>query len=230
VKDNGIGIRREFLPHIFESFSQDQRPETRNIQGTGLGLAIVKRIVTQLNGQISVESKEGEGSEFKVDLPLILADQDEKTRAENKAEIKLAGRHILLCEDNPLNTEIAKVMLSSAGAHVDAAANGEEGVEMFKACSENYYDAVLMDIRMPFMDGLDASRTIREMDRKDAGLVPIIAMTADAFEEDIEHCHEAGMQEHITKPINPDNLYKVLSKCIYDAEQTKLKNSSNSGS
>ena len=91
-------------------------------------------------------------------------------------------------------------------------------------------DIVITDIRMPFMDGLDASRTIREMDRKDAGLVPIIAMTADAFEEDIEHCHEAGMQEHITKPINPDNLYKVLSKCIYDAEQTKLKNSSNSGS
>ena len=230
VKDNGIGIRREFLPHIFESFSQDQRPETRNIQGTGLGLAIVKRIVTQLNGQISVDSKEGEGSEFKVDLPLTPADQNEKIQAENKAEIKLAGRHILLCEDNPLNTEIAKVMLSSAGAHVDTAANGEEGVEMFKASSENYYDAVLMDIRMPFMDGLDASRTIREMDRKDAGLVPIIAMTADAFEEDIEHCHEAGMQEHITKPINPDSLYKVLSKCIYDAEQTKLKNSSKSGS
>lgn len=213
VQDTGIGIRPEFLPHIFESFSQERRTETKNILGTGLGLAIVKRTVKLMGGTVTVESRINEGSAFRVALPLSLASPNQQP--ENGDDLpaeSLAGRIVLLCEDNPLNTEIARMLLQNQDLAVESAANGLLGVEKFKASAVGYYSAVLMDIRMPEMDGYEATRAIRALPRQDAAAVPIIAMTADAFDEDIRNCREAGMNDHVTKPIDPSHLFRVLKK------------------
>jgi signal transduction histidine kinase len=213
VRDTGIGIRPEFLPHIFESFSQDRRPETQNIPGTGLGLAIVKRTVTQMGGKITVESRLNEGSEFCVALPLPRAGDERRLDAkEAEPEISLAGRAVLLCEDIPLNTELARMLLQSRGLTVTCAANGRLGVEAFKASPPGRFSAVLMDMRMPEMDGCEAARAIRSLPRPDAASVPIIAMTASALEEDAQSCREAGMNDCVDKPIDPDQLFRVLKK------------------
>ncbi len=213
VRDTGIGIRPEFLPHIFESFSQDRRPETQNILGTGLGLAIVKRTVDQMGGTVAVESVMNGGSVFRVALPLPLARPDQLPETESALPaVSLAGRTVLLCEDNPLNTEIARMLLQNQGLTVECAANGRLGVERFQASAPGHFFAVLMDLRMPELDGYEAARTIRALPRSDAASVPIIAMTADAFEEDIRSCYEAGMNGHVTKPIDPDQLFRVLKR------------------
>ncbi|MEA5051632.1 MAG: ATP-binding protein [Oscillospiraceae bacterium] len=211
VRDTGIGIRPEFLPHIFESFSQDRRPETQNILGTGLGLAIVKHTVTQLGGTVAVESVLQEGSVFRVALPLPRAKADQQRQAKPDLPARsLAGRAVLLCEDNPLNTEIARTLLQNEGLSVECAANGRLGAEAFQASQPGHFFAVLMDLRMPEMDGYEAARTIRALPRPDAATVPIIAMTADAFEADIRNCYAAGMNGHVVKPIDPDHLFRIL--------------------
>ena len=213
VQDTGIGIRPEFLPHIFETFSQDRRPETANVLGTGLGLAIVRRTVAQMGGSISVESTVNVGSVFRVALPLPRARADQRPAAEDALPAAdLAGRTVLLCEDNPLNTEIARMLLQNQGLLVECAANGRLGVEIFQAAEPGHFSAVLMDIRMPEMDGCEAARAIRALPRPDAASVPIIAMTADVFEEDIQSCREAGMNDHVTKPIDPDRLFRIIKK------------------
>ena len=215
VEDNGIGISEEFLPKLFEPFSQEHRPEAAHVAGTGLGLSIVKRIVDLMGGTIRVRSAVGVGTRFEVDLPLKLVQKMGQAQKTDAAQSEsLAGKTILLCEDNYLNTEIATILLTEKGLVVDAAQNGREGLEKFSASAPGKYAAILMDIRMPVMDGYEATRALRALDRADAARVPVIAMTGDAFEEDIRQAHEAGMDDHLTKPIDPDRLFAVLREHI----------------
>ncbi len=215
IKDDGIGISAEFLPHIFEPFSQEKRPGFESV-GTGLGLSIVKQLVDLMGGTIEVHSQIGKGTEFIVRLqfretsdgPEITEDTTSLSAAD------LNGRRILLCEDNELNREIAVTLLTKHGMIVETAANGQEGVQMFLASAQGTFDAILMDLRMPVMDGITAAKTIRALERKDAGTVPIIAMTADAFTEDVQKCLAAGMNGHLAKPIDPKKLFQTLLRLI----------------
>ena len=222
VSDTGIGICPEFLPHIFDAFSQERRPESANILGTGLGLAIVKRIVDLMHGSIAVDSAPGQGSRFVVELPLPPAREDvPPDAADAPAAPDLRGRCVLLCEDNYLNTEIARNLLEEKGMRVLAAENGERGVACFRASAPGEISAILMDLRMPVMDGLEAARHIRALDRPDAARVPILAMTADAFGEDLRSCADAGMDGHVTKPLAPRTLLQALQQAIGKNETPK---------
>lgn len=214
VRDNGIGMSRDFLSKIFLPFAQELRPQAGNVTGTGLGMAIVKSYVDFMRGNISVESQPGRGSLFTVELP-VEADAASGAPAgvRRAAPVDLTGRRILLCEDNELNIEIARSIICARGMIVDCAVNGQEALERFRTSPESYYDAVLMDIRMPVMDGLEAAAAIRGLYRADAD-VPIIAMTADAFAEDIQKCLDAGMNAHITKPLDPELLCAVIADSI----------------
>ena len=207
VRDSGIGISAKFLPHIYEPFAQ----EHEGGGGTGLGLSIVKRLVDMMGGSIKVKSVPGQGTEFLVSLRIPTAKASDRTQKNSAASVhSLDGARILLCEDNELNTEIAKTMLENMGAAVVCAADGKQGVEAFAASAPNEFDAVLMDIRMPVMNGLKAAAAIRALDRPDARTTPIIAMSADAYDEDIKKCLAAGMNSHTSKPISPDQLFAVL--------------------
>ena len=214
VSDDGIGISPAFLPHVFEPFSQEKRRGYESV-GTGLGLSIVKQLVDLMGGTIAVQSEEGKGSVFTVRLHFEEAQTPAAPRAAlSAAGTDLAGRKVLLCEDNELNREIAVALLADRGIAADPAADGRAGVAKFGASAAGEYAAILMDIRMPVMDGYEATRAIRGLDRPDAVTVPIIAMTADAFEEDIRKCLDAGMNSHIAKPIDPDTLYRTLAAFI----------------
>ena len=215
VRDNGIGISEKFQKILFEPFTQEGRNDNSEMRGSGLGLAIVKKTIDAMGGTIRVKSRVGEGAEF---LFVIECDyvtekngggKPQTAPAEDPAE-QLNGRHILLCEDHPLNQEIAKTLLTRKNILVDIAENGQAGVEHFAASAIHYYDAVLMDIRMPVMDGYEATRAIRALDRPDAKTVPIIAMTADAFEQSAREAKAAGMTAYVTKPIEPGTLFAVL--------------------
>jgi CheY-like chemotaxis protein len=215
VEDNGIGISPEFLPQLFEPFSQEQRPEAANIQGTGLGLSIVKRIVDLMGGTIDVRSEVNKGTAFVVELPIICEDTagDEKLKEEYPA-VNLSGKQVLLLEDNYLNAEIATLMLKEKGIIVTLAENGKVGVEKFAASAPGTFDAILMDIRMPVMNGYDATRSIRSMERPDSKTIPIIAMTADAFVEDLRRAKDAGVNDYLAKPIDANKVYAALSKAL----------------
>jgi len=212
VTDNGIGMAEDFLPHIWDAFSQVQT-NTRNETGTGLGMSISKWLVDRMNGNISVKSKLGEGSTFKVTLSLPV-NEIESVSAEDGKFVDLKGKRILLVEDNELNREIAEDLLSDEGIEVVTAENGQSAVEVFAASEENHFDAILMDIIMPVMDGLEATRNIRGLERCDSQTVPIVAMTANAFESDADKSYEAGMNAHLTKPLRIDILKMTLSKLI----------------
>ncbi|HUM83097.1 MAG TPA: transporter substrate-binding domain-containing protein [Lachnospiraceae bacterium] len=212
IEDNGIGMDEEFQKKMFEPFTQEVSPAARNIQGTGLGLSIVKQIVTLMGGTISVNSRKGEGTRFEILLPVKIAEGMEKKETGRSAEDALFGKHVLLCEDNEMNTEIAKKVIESRGLIVSHAENGEIGVKKFSDSAVGYYDVVLMDLRMPVMDGFMAAEKIRKLDRMDASSVPILAMSADAYEEDIEKCRRAGMNGHISKPIDNAKLFDALEK------------------
>jgi len=215
IEDTGIGISDDFLPRMFEPFAQEHRPEAGNVEGTGLGLAIVSKMVELMQGNISVESKVGSGTTIIVDLPIELAEGANAAEAEVKTMAKsLNGRRVLLAEDNRINMEIATILLREAGVDYEWAENGEKAVEKFSASEEQYYDAVLMDVRMPVMNGYEAAEAIRNLDRSDAAEVPIIAMTADAFTDDIRKCLEAGMNAHVAKPIDPQRLYTVIASLV----------------
>jgi signal transduction histidine kinase len=221
VSDNGVGMSEEFQKAIFNPFTQEGRNDTFASRGTGLGMTITKRLVDLMDGTIRVESRLGQGSTFFVDLPFKTVPAKVSACADvnaEKATIQdasvLSRRHILLCEDHPLNQEIAKVLLEGKQIIVSTAEDGKIGVEMFRNSSPGYYDAVLMDIRMPVMDGIEATKTIRALDRPDAKTVPIIAMTADAFADDVQRCREAGMIGHIAKPIDPETLYSTILRAI----------------
>ena len=215
VEDNGIGMTKEFLDVIFEPFAQETMFRPTNVTGTGLGMSIVKGIVQQMSGEIAVESEVGKGSKFTVTLPLQIINDIPKIKSEkvtSTEDYDLKGKNILLVEDNAINMEIAKEMLEMFGANVVEAWNGLEAVEKFSQAQINEFDLILMDMQMPKMDGCTATKEIRNMDRKDAKSIIIIALTANAFAEDIAATSAAGMNGHISKPIDFKQLLSTISK------------------
>ncbi|MEA4923118.1 MAG: PAS domain-containing protein [Eubacteriaceae bacterium] len=216
VRDNGIGMNEEFQQHMFEAFAQEENDEEPEQQGTGLGLAIVKQLVDLMNAEITVKSKKNEGTEYRIHFAFPVSKEAVNT-AEKSSSVsidKLKGKRVLMAEDHPLNRMIAQKTLEKAGMIVTAVENGREAVDRFKSVAENFFDAVLMDIRMPVMNGHDATQAIRLLDRLDAKTVPIIAMTANAFETDVEKSIRSGMNEHLSKPIEPEEMYETLAKLI----------------
>ena len=217
VEDTGIGMSEEFLKNIFEPFAQEHTDARSVYQGTGLGMAIVKNLVDKMGGSIDVISKEGKGSTFTIMLHFEIADKDEVAAAENdECKDTIEGLNLLLAEDNKLNAEIADTLLSDEGATVIVVHNGEEVVKAFEDSEPGTYDAILMDIMMPKLDGLSATRTIRALEREDAGRIPIIAMTANAFEEDARKCFAAGMDAHLSKPLQMESVIKTIARCCKD--------------
>jgi signal transduction histidine kinase/ActR/RegA family two-component response regulator len=220
ISDTGIGITSEFQEHLFEPFSQEGRNDVSEHRGSGLGLSIVKKLVDLMGGTISVQSEVGHGTTFLMDLEFDTVALRQEAQANEFSETEsigthfLFGKHVLLCEDHPLNQEIAKSLLEEKGAVVDIVENGELGVKRFSVSAINYYDAILMDIRMPVMDGYKTTKFIRALDRPDAKTVPIIAMTADAFDESVQAARQAGMNGYVTKPVEPDKLYNALSEQV----------------
>ena len=215
VRDNGIGMSPEFIPHMYDAFSQERSKLTDNSNSTGLGLPIVKSLVDAMGGTISVKSELNVGTEFTIDLYFPLADSADITDTTETAHREnLKGAKILLVEDNEINIYVAQILLERVGCNITIANNGQEAVDTFNASEENYFDAILMDIRMPVMDGITATRLIRALDRKDASTIPIIAMTADAFEDQQQQTIEAGMSYHLSKPIDPSLLYHVLASYL----------------
>ena len=216
VRDTGVGISEEYLPHIFDSFTREQSTLVNRTQGTGLGLAITAKVVELMGGTISVKSKLGEGSEFTVDLDLEAAEEVKPDQPSQEAESgeALTGMKILLVEDNDINAEIAKMVLAQKGAEVDRAENGQVGFDQIRAKGEGYYDAVLMDIQMPVMNGYEATEAIRSLPGDYCRNLPIIAMSANAYEEDVRTCLDIGMNAHIAKPFQPEQLYKLLEQLV----------------
>ena len=225
ISDTGIGISKEFLPHIFDTFTQEKSNQKKSVDspqpGTGLGLAICKNIVGLMGGNINAVSEKGRGSEFTVDVKLGISDEtqfaDENMQPDDESaipEYDFSGKRILLAEDNPMNQEIAQYLLETVGFQVEVACNGLIACEMIESHCENYYDAVLLDIRMPVMDGLEAARHIRSMKRSDAGSIPLIALSADAFEEDISKSLSIGIDAHLIKPIDSVQLCSTLANYL----------------
>ena len=212
IRDNGIGMSEEFIKNeLFTPFVQADNSARSNYSGTGLGMPIVKQLVEKMGGTITVESKLGEGSCFTVVLPFII---DTNARPEEKEDfnVDISGIRVLLVEDNELNVEIAEFMLTENGAKVETVNNGLEAVQHFEASEPGTYDVILMDVMMPVMDGLTATRTIRALERQDAKKIPIIAMTANAFREDAERCMEAGMNAHLAKPLDDEKIKQTISE------------------
>ncbi len=211
VRDTGIGISKDFQSRLFEPFSQENRSSSAT--GTGLGLSIVKRLVTLMGGTISVQSEPGRGTEFTVLLPVkTVAPPAERRQHHAVDTAAFRGRKLLVCEDNKLNLEIAKTLLEQQGLVVDCAENGALGLRKFQQSPPGSYFAILMDLRMPVMDGYAATAAIRHSAVPEAAAIPIIAMTADAYSDDIQRCLAAGMNGHIPKPIDPENLFRMLAE------------------
>ncbi|WP_302821377.1 ATP-binding response regulator [Fusobacterium ulcerans] len=217
VEDNGIGMSQEFQKEMFMPFTQESR-KIIGMNGTGLGLAIVKKLVDIMGGKIKVESNLGTGSRFIIEMEVDIAETPKfETEAEdnNSQFNNLNGFRILLCEDNFINQEIMTNILKIMGMEVDIAVNGKQAVEKYLDHEEGYYGAILMDCRMPVMDGYEATKRIRMAHKPDAKILPIIALTADAFEEDKKHCIDVGMNDFLAKPVIIEELKKILIKNIY---------------
>lgn len=218
IKDTGIGMDEEFLPHIFDTFSQEDVSKTSRYGGSGLGMAITKNLVDMMGGTISVESRKGKGSTFTVDLdfkPLSRGAMEEiRAKHEDKNDFSLAGRRILFAEDVEINAEILCDLLELEDIETDWAKDGQIAVDTFLKSEPGYYDAIIMDMRMPVMDGVAAARIIRGLDREDAKTIPIIALTANAFYKDVRECLDAGMDVHLSKPVDADLLNDTLKKMI----------------
>ena len=217
--DNGIGMSEEFARHAFDMFSQENKTSRTQYEGSGLGLAIAKKITERLGGTIEIKSKEGCGTTVTMTIPFKTGVQNlmqytENVNTESTEDIPVEGLHALIAEDNELNLEIAKFMLEEKGICVECAADGKEAFEKFKESEPGYYDVIFMDIMMPYMNGWDATRKIRTLQRPDADKIPIIAMSANAFAEDIINSHISGMNWHLTKPVDADKLMTALKECI----------------
>ena len=214
-RDTGIGMAEEFQKHIFEPFAQEHTGSRAKFAGTGLGMAISKKLVEEMGGTITFESKKGVGSTFVIRVPFkIDLDADKREESKDVSEKSIKGMHVLLAEDNELNMEIAEFLLQNEGAEVTKAWNGQEIVELFRKSESGEFDVILMDIMMPIINGYEAAKRIRSLDREDAKKIPIIAMTANAFTEDRIRAKEAGMDEHVAKPIDVELLIKVIHKLV----------------
>jgi len=215
IRDTGVGIDREFLPRIFGAFEQESAGNTTRYGGTGLGLAIAKNIIDLMGGTIYVESEKGVGTVFFVSVSLPIVSLDEDAGGDDGEVADFTGMRALLAEDNEINREIATAILEDKGFAVDPVTDGQEAVAKFSESGAGTYDVILMDIRMPFMDGFAATEAIRALDgHADAKTIPIVAMTANAFEEDVQRARAVGMDEYLTKPVEPDTVYKVLWKIL----------------
>ena len=214
-RDTGIGMTDEFQKHIFEPFAQEHTGSRTKFAGTGLGMPITKKLVEKMGGTVTFESEKGVGTTFVIQVPFkIDLDADKREEQTDASEKSIKGLHILLAEDNELNMEIAEFVLQNEGADLTKAWDGQEAVELFRNSEPGEFDVILMDIMMPVMDGYEAAKMIRSLDREDAKEIPIIAMTANAFTEDRIKAKEAGMDEHIAKPVDMELLIKVIHKLV----------------
>lgn len=228
VKDTGIGMSEEFIVHIFEPFSREQTSTVSGIEGMGLGMAIVKKIVDRMDGTIAVKSRQGKGTEVTVILPFKVSGQPNEWEANTRKKIVqiqrfsedknfenlFKGKKILLTEDNELNREIAVELLKEEGFILDTAEDGTIAVEKMRTAKPGQYDLILMDIQMPIMDGYEATRQIRKLENPETANIPIVAITANAFEEDRQKALEAGMNEHVSKPIDMERLLEIMKKVL----------------
>ena len=222
-RDTGIGMTEAFQKRIFEPFAQEHVGSRTKFAGTGLGMPITKKLVEKMGGIISFESKEGTGTTFVIRIPFrIDTDRKDRTETEEKTETSIQGLHVLLTEDNELNMEIAEFVLRNEGTVVTKAWNGQEAVDIFRKSSPGEFDVILMDIMMPVMNGYEAAKMIRSLDREDAKVIPIIAMTANAFIEDRMRAKEAGMDEHIAKPVDRKLLVKVINELVKHNQREQL--------
>ena len=222
-RDTGIGMTEAFQKRIFEPFAQEHAGSRTKFAGTGLGMPITKKLVEKMSGTISFESKEGTGTTFVIRIPFrIDTDRKDRTETEEKTETSIQGLHVLLTEDNELNMEIAEFVLQNEGAVVTKAWNGQKAVDIFRKSRPGEFDVILMDIMMPVMNGYEAAKMIRSLDREDAKVIPIIAMTANAFIEDRMRAKEAGMDEHIAKPVDGKLLVKVINELVKRNQREKL--------
>ncbi len=212
--DTGIGMSEDFQKRAFEPFTQESNTARTRYMGTGLGLAIVKELVEKMDGTIALESQEGVGSRFSLTVPFTIDHAPQEEEKAAKSPVSLAGLHVLLAEDNELNREIAVFLLEKEGMEITACENGAEAVKAFRESPQGYYDLILMDIMMPVMDGYEASRRIRSLPRLDAAVIPIFAMTANAFQDDIEKSHKNGMNEHLTKPLHTEVMLDTIRKYV----------------
>lgn len=217
ISDNGIGMSEDFQKTMYDSFSRASDSRINKIQGTGLGLAIVKRMVDRMEGTVECQSAEGKGTTFTVKIPLSIAKETDMPRWEDTPENgggsgDLVGVHLLVAEDNDLNWEIIETVLTDQGIQCDRAENGRVCVEMLRAAPPKTYELVLMDIQMPEMNGLEATRVLRKSDRADLRTIPIVAMTADAFAEDVQNCLNAGMNAHLAKPVDVEKVLMTIRR------------------
>ena len=218
IEDTGIGMSREFIGHIYEQFAREKSSTVSHTQGTGLGMSITKSLVDLMGGEIKVESELGKGSVFTVSLEFLLTSADmvrgNASGKDSSLKAEISGRRVLLVEDNELNMEIAKAILESAGLEVETASDGSEALETVKAKSSDWYDLILMDIQMPMMNGYEATRAIRALDDSEKADIPIIAMTANAFDEDRANAFAAGMNAHVAKPLDINTLIETIAEVL----------------
>ena len=217
-EDTGIGISEEYLPHIYEEFSREHTSTENKVPGTGLGLPIIKSMIELMGGSIQVESRQGIGTKFTVDLSFDMASKEEVYGSRNAIKTSaihtIKGKRILIAEDNELNAEIAKTVLEDVGALVTRVEDGQQAVELFKEKPAGTFDAILMDLMMPVMDGYTATREIRSLERSDSKTIPIIAMTANAFQEDAEKCIAVGMNAHLAKPLDVEKVMITICHLV----------------
>jgi CheY-like chemotaxis protein len=221
VKDSGIGMSEEFAAKVFDAFERERDSTVSGIQGTGLGMSIVKSIVELMDGDIRVNTKKGEGTEFVIDLSLPIQSAEDIEKASRAVPAKtgdemvdFSGMRVLLVDDMPINRTIAQKLLEKVGFMVETSENGKDAVDKIKDAGAGYYDAVLMDIQMPVMNGYEATEAIRDLPEDDKNNIPIIAMTANAFSEDVKKARDAGMNAHIAKPIDVKNMMDTLKSVL----------------
>lgn len=211
ISDTGIGISKEYLEKIFEPFTQENMDARSVYHGTGLGMSIAKALFEQMGGTIEISSTPGIGSTFVITLPFEEAEETDISSEPESERNSIQGIKILLAEDNEINREVAQVLLEEEGAVVTAVSNGREAVKLFSRHPEGTFDVILMDIMMPLMDGYEATRQIRKLDRTDVSSIPIIALTANAFAEDVRHALDCGMNAHLAKPLDVKKMIHTIA-------------------